>query len=283
MRKLIITSTLFLVLTNVAVLSGIAYNRSDNPASGITLTERELTITEYYSDTNENSGTALMLNWKSLNDDSITGKYYYYRDRPQWLNDEKLEAIGFDLDDIIKNKIRKNKRKYNYDLLSSDVIFVVEYNDAAYRQDVATTEKKLNRLEDKAIKFPDDSELTKKLALQREKLVRMKLSETRLYIIDAGHDKQELEKKYTDRNKYLLMRGELKISWFDEKIVGSIRNLFIRRIHVPLPYSKQLSELTNGVMYHIYGGPPIAPRYQVMLKLGKRLEPWIESVSEKKS
>ena len=44
MRKLIIASVVLLLLTNVVVLAGVAYNRSGAPLISIELTERELPI-----------------------------------------------------------------------------------------------------------------------------------------------------------------------------------------------------------------------------------------------
>ena len=63
MRKLMLSAVLLLLVTNIVVLSGVAYNRAGEPVVSLELTERELTMVQSYRRTDENSGTALLLQW----------------------------------------------------------------------------------------------------------------------------------------------------------------------------------------------------------------------------
>ena len=63
MHKLILACVSLLLLSNVVVLAGVAYNRSGEPLASIELTERELPLRVTYNSTDDDSGTALSLKW----------------------------------------------------------------------------------------------------------------------------------------------------------------------------------------------------------------------------
>jgi len=276
MRNLVIAAVLLLLFTNLVVLFGVMYNRSGDPVASSRLTERELTIVDHYANADENTGTALSIRWYTLDNKRDGEVHYYNRGNPRWLDDEKLKSLGFDLDNI-----KKNKHKYisGGDSLSTEVIFVLEYNGDTYRQALVESEKSLMQLQDRLAQSPENENLAKQLGRQEKQLKRMRLSESRLYVIDAGYDEQVLAQKYTEYGKYLFMRGELALVWRKDELIGQVRKLFVDNVHVPLPYAKRLQALTKGERYYSYGVAPIAPRYQIRLNIGKRLEPWIESIS----
>ena len=275
MRKLIVVAIILLLLTNVVVLSGVVYNRFGEPLASLVLTERELGVVGHYASREENSGTALFLEWHTVNNIEKYKNKYFSRYSPVWLNDSKLISLGFDL-----ISIRKNKKKYDYDwhTLSQDVVFVLEYDGDAFQQAVSQKENEVNKISAELDKSPDDEKLAKKLEDRKKTLQHMKLSESRLYIIDASLEEQVLLDKYRGKNKYIFIRGEVGLEWHDD-IVGVVRNLFVKNIHVPLPDSRQLHTITQGKRFYSYDVERIAPRYQVKLNIGKRLEPWIASVN----
>ena len=97
MRKSLLASVLLLLLTNIVVLAGIAYNRSGEPLLSLELTERELPLMYSASSKEENSGTTLSLRWQILDPDED----WEYQNRtygtPAWLDDKKLTELGFDI------------------------------------------------------------------------------------------------------------------------------------------------------------------------------------------
>ncbi|MGD8842119.1 MAG: DUF4824 family protein [Gammaproteobacteria bacterium] len=126
---------------------------------------------------------------------------------------------------------------------------------------------------------PDDKDRADKLALYEKWLRQLRVAQTRLYVIDAGLDRAALAKKYADRDKYLFLRGDIGMTWKDGVVTGRIKQLYARRIHVPLPYSQQLSALVTDRDFYLYNKQPIPPRYRVRINTGRLLEPWVESVS----
>ena len=280
MRKLILASVSLLLLTNVVVLAGVAYNRSGDPLVSIKLTERELPVWQSYRSTDENSGTALSVKWLIFSPNKDPKYFSRTYTTPTWLDDKKLTALGFDI-----KELKSNIKKYQYRTshLSTEAVVVLEYQGEAYHKTLALAESKAERLRKRVADFPDDEEELDKLNDFEEKLSRLKISQSRLYAVDAGLDKQALMQKYADQNKYLFARGEIGLQWTKDDIEGRIRQLYIQKIHASLPFSNILSGLTSGEAYNSYSAVPVPPRYKVRLNIGKRLEPWIASVTQMES
>lgn len=280
MRKLILASVCLLLLTNIVVLAGIAYNRSGDPLQSLELTERELPIRQSFNSKEENSGTTLSLQWQIFDPDEAP-KYLSTRyGSPIWLDDEKLTELGFDIKEF---KSDTDKYRYRTSLLTTEAILVLEYQGENYQKALALVESKADRLRQSVVDTPDDDELLDELNDYEELLTQFKVSHTRLYVIDAGLDKQALMQRYAGKNNYLLARGEIGLSWNEDEISGRIRQLYIQQVHVPLPLSERVITLANGEAYSSYNNNPILPRYRVRLNIGKRLEPWIESVTQQES
>lgn len=278
MHKLLFTAVGLLVLTNVVVLSGVAYNRSGEPRASLELTERELPLRQFYVSRDENSGTALNLQWRVLAKDSGDEARILYDNysAPAWLDESKLTELGFDL---AKLKSNAEKDSYDLELNTAEAVLVLEYQGAAYKQDLARIGRRVNQLKEQKKDSPKDANLQRQFERFSEELTRLKLSRTRLYVIDAGLDEEALAQKYSDRKKYLFVRGEIGINWDHDDVVGRVRRLFVSQVHVPLPFSRQLTSITKGKKYYSYGAQPIAPRYRVALNMGKRFEPWIVSIT----
>ena len=275
MRKLLLSAVVLLLLTNVVVLAGVAYNRAGEPVVSLELTERELTLVQSYRRTDENSGTALSLQWQ-VSGDGEPSNYRYARYRsPEWLDEAKLSALGFDLAALKRDKERDRRR---WRSLAREVVIVLEYDAEAYQQALLLADRQVSQRREKLAESPGDEKLAKKLRQAEERLARLKLSQTRLYAVDAGLEQQALAEKYADSDKYLFVRGDIGPGWDGDVVTGRIQRLYIQQVHVPLPYSKQLAELTQGRRFNPYSKDPIPPRYRVRLNFGKRLEPWVAAV-----
>lgn len=280
MRKLLIASVCLLLLTNVVVLAGVAYNRTGEPLASIELTERELPVHYSYSSSDENSGTSLELKWQLPNPDDDPDYLSTVYVTPAWLDDDKLTGLGFDIE-AIKSDI--GRYKYRTSNLTADVVLVLEYKGDAYNKLLSLAEKKAELLRNSAADYPDDKKAAKKLEGFEKQLKRLQISQSRIYIVDAGLDEHILMKKYAGKTNYLFVRGEVGLSWDDDEVVGRIRHLYIKQVHVPLPFSEQVAAITKGEGYATYGNDLIPPRYKVRLNIGQRLEPWISSVTKMES
>ena len=275
MRKLMLSAVLLLLLTNIVVLSGVAYNRAGEPVVSLELTERELTMVQSYRRTDENSGTALSLQWQVSGGAELPEFLFAGGSSPEWLDEAKLSALGFNLAALKRDK---EQNRHTWRSLAREVVIVLEYDAEAYQQALLLADHQVSQLREKLVESLDDENLADKLKQAEERLTRLKLSQTRLYAVDAGLEQQALAEKYASSDKYLFVRGDIGPRWDDDTVTGRIQRLTIQRVHVPLPYSQQLAELTKGQRFNAYNADPIAPRYRVRLNIGKRLEPWIAAV-----
>lgn len=275
MPKSVLASISLLLLTNAVVLLGILYNRSGEPLASLELTERELPVHWSYTNRNEDSSTRLSLNWRVLGTDLESGLLYGRYSKPAWLDNAKLDELGFDLE---KFRSDIDKHRYQWDTQATDAVLVLEYQGESYQQALAHAEQLLGQLRKSAAATPRDTSLAKKLIRYENHYTNLKVSGTRLYVIDAGLDEQLLIEKYGDKTKYMFLHGEIGLSWDGDDIVGNISHLYVEDVHVPLPYSQTLVSLTAANSYYNNKRETIPPRYKVRLNVGKRLEPWIELV-----
>ena len=243
MRKLVIASVVLLLLTNIVVLTGVAYNRSGTPLISIELTERELPIMDSASSNEENSGTTLSLKWQLRNLDEDSEYFFTRYGTPIWLDDEKLTELGFDMERL---KSDTDKYKYRTSDLSREAILVLEYDGELHHAALTQAKERVEQLRQQVADYPDDSDLLKNLSRREKQLSQLKVSETRLYVVDASLDEHGLTQRYAGKKNYLLSRGEIGLGWDDDVVSGHIRQLYLNQVHVPLPLSEQLASFTNG-------------------------------------
>ena len=280
--NLAIIAAALLVLVNIIVLAGAAYNRSGEPIASLQVTERELSPPYRYYNNKENSGLALRLNWKVAPDLSEKSSYNRYSlssyTSPNWLTENKLKELGIDIE---KAKANKNNSRYGYQRSDSvQVIVVLEYDGDSFQKILNNAEHDIKQYRTSVKKSPDNKELIRQLKQHEESLAALKLSASRLIAIDAGLELKALKEKYNDSSKYLMLRGEVRPRWSDDELKGRIRQLYISEVHVPLPYSKEINEITKReTTSNSYNRKKEKPRYQVELKEGKRLEFWAGDVS----
>ncbi|MDH5392086.1 MAG: DUF4824 family protein, partial [Gammaproteobacteria bacterium] len=271
MQPAIIAAAL-LLLVNVFVLGGAAYNRSGDPVASLQLTERELSLPyRFYRE--ENSGLALRLNWKVAPNFSEKNRYNRYGlsnyTNPDWLTEDKLKTLDIDLE-----KAKANKKDSGYQRFDSEeVIVVLEYDGKAFQQILNKAENDIKQYRASAEKDADNEDVMRQLKQQEESLASLKLTASRLIAIDAGLELKTLKQKYNDSNKYLMLRGEIRPYWSGDEIKARIQQLYTSQVHVPLPYSKTINEIINREKTNNnYNSRKEKPRYQVELNLGKKLE-----------
>jgi len=283
MHKLPIIAAAFLILVNVIVLAGINTNRSGEANARLQLTERELVMPYRSRRQKENSGLALKLNWGIIPEKLFTSNYrkygLYSYGTPGWLTKDKLKELGLFIDST-KHGVNEDFFD-NRKLPAEAFIIVLEYNGKAFQTLLQKAEKEILEMRDSVEKNPADSDLIRQLNRDEESLMQLKTSASRLIAIDAGRNLQTLRDKYPDSNRYLMMRGEIRRYWANRKLTARINKLFISNIHVPLPYSEVITDITNREA--LTNGNTKwkgKPRYWLELNVGQRLEPWIGEVGE---
>ena len=274
-RGLFILGFAVLAVSNIAVLSGVAYNRSGDPKTRITLTERELPLR--YDVFEENSGMALRLAWRVLPAEEDERPYPGWG-FPAWLTAEKLRALGFALD---KDPGSDENRNRTQEPIPKEVFIVLEQEGAPYRETVARAERALAREEGPYRANGGDKRLRENFEAAQKRLQRECTTESRLFAVDAGRDPAGLRRTYADRERFIIAKGLVKPAYHYEdkvkRVRGTILRLSVEGIHVPLAH--------RGVFDAVLAEEKprdasfIPPRYRVELAFGRRFEPWIVSAA----
>ena len=279
-KRLFIAGFGLVLFVNVIVLAGVAYNRSGAPESVITLSSRELHVRESYESDFKNSGISLRLDWRALGREKGADDRYYYSDwkSPLWLDEKKLEELGFD----IKRYAKQGADRYQ-EPIGNEICLVLENNGESYRDAVKRAERALSVAEAILKENIDSKELGDRQRLAEEDWKDEVESRSRLFVIDAGTDAEGLRSKYPDRTRYLITKG-IVTPYHDycdgnapRRLAGRISRLGTENIHLPLEYASSLESFkkvkTNGGC----GGRSC---FEAEFFFGKRLEPWIKSLKE---
>lgn len=221
--------------TNAIVLVGVDRNRAGGPLRTIQLTERELPMSYRGK---EDSGISLRLQFQRF--------YISNIDRYAWLDQPKLESLGFDCAAALRDEKRRP--------LSRPAFIVLEFNGPAWEQ----------WLQEHAQQVPELRNFSPEM-------------QSRLLPIDAAKTSEPLLAKYADHQKYLIVRGivQLSVLNWDPKTIRpgparlqpSIFEVLPDSIHVPLPIANAFAGLTST-----NAGKS---RYTVTLAYGHRFEPWV--------
>ena len=261
-----------IIITNAIVLAGVYYNRSGEPESSIRLTERELSLPYryQYSGNAENSGIQLRITHRSR-DNGYFSRDYEPSESFDWFNEEKLAELGFDVSQAFISD--ENKRHYQR-LREKEVILVLEVNGKAYQSVLAAAQKHYDKLS-------AEQSTVQKLKRAEENLTREKTSASRLFVIDAGLDRDALRAKYADRTKYLLLKGLVKARIKNNRagvrtLTGYIRSLSNKTVHVPLQHHEMLEAAVGEGARRQQNEPP---RFEATINVGQRLDPWLVGVN----
>lgn len=286
-KQYLLAAMLLLIISNVFVLSGVAYNRSGEPLSKITLTERELSSPYSYSYRDEDSGVSFYLQWRVQSEQDRYTSYGYYGSNwtpVKWLDKDKLTGLGFDTS--FEPEDKEASRFYN-DLPEREVYLVLEYDGESYQRALKMAQEHLFEKEALLESLPKDiTDQDKKRIENNAKSARNQLEEeqnsrSRLFVIDAELDDVSLRNKYPDQSRYLVVKGKINTTiWSKDKknyLRGRISQIFNNQVHIPLPYRDQLVEFSKSKTYRQQKGN--RPRFQATFAWGKRYEPWIIGVA----
>ncbi len=269
------------LLANAVALTGVLYNRSGEPEAILVLTERELPLASLHR---ESTGVSVRLRWDApLGDLDFPGFEARAAGPPEWFDREKLEALGFDCSVDLNHP---DAEAFYRKTLPMEAYVVLEYDGEAWRE-------YLSRLEERAVEEAreGEGEIEERLGEAIERVRLAERTESRLFAVDVGSDSRGLRERYPDRSRFLVARAAVGLVFErgpvgDEesrrapRLGGSIRRFTVGEIHVPAGVAAPLSDLAERAA----GTPPLPgewegpPRYEVTLRYGKRLEPWVESV-----
>lgn len=258
MNKKWLLLVVLVVLSNAVILAGAAYNRMSPPVQQLTLTERELSLPSWaMRGDSENSQLTLRINWQVAQDEAP--EYNYARDlkvSPQTLSALQLKPIN------CPDQERRHKSVQGW--------VALEFNGPAYRQRQQQLKQALADLKD--IESEQES-----YSRYQNRLERALISDSRLFAVAVAPDVEELE---------ALLESSTEVHWFvpaelsasgkcsDRQV--SINRLLNGDLHLPNSQRDGLPILDPRAAYQ---QQPEPPRYAVQVAIGRRYEPWVESVT----
>jgi hypothetical protein len=265
---------LLLIVINALVLAGAVWNRTGNPDSVVTLTERELSSS--YGGM-EDSGIYLRLAW-----------HYEVSD---WFDAAKLRSIGYD---IGIQPGSKSADLFYRKALPRRTFVVLEYEGNAWKNWIKSEEERVVLLE---MRLSGRQATDKQVVEARKSLEYKKSAVTRLFPVDVGNDPRFLRDRYPERNRYIVAPAEVRLIY--EKgpdqsvgkkptpaIHGRIDAVMVSEIAVSRATAGPILKLLkqgHGLRHlwnpdAVHDGPP-SPRFQAVVTFGRRHEPWVVSMA----
>ncbi len=261
--KLFWLAFLVLFLSNIVVLYGVYLNQLDEPTSELILTQRELALPYRYM--KENSAISLSIVYRTVN--TFRDGYLDYN-VPKWLNEMKLKELGF-------NTVQYNDENSHRNRPIKEVFLVLQYDGKAYGESLKLREEDLERKAALLYANKNSKKIKRDFQEAKKSLQREKISESRLFAVDAGLDYVLLRKKYTNKNQYIILKGIIRLIYKKNELYGRIQELSVTNLHVPYEYKhifKNIKRDSPKTSKH--------PQYEVGIKYGSRYEPWIDSLNK---
>lgn len=259
MKKYLIAGLSILIVTNLVVLSGVAFNRMGDATTQLALTERELSLFDFSRAADENSGVSLSIKWRVPTE--ADDMYYGFSAKDLTLTKDELLALGFNRIDSVNNPWVESRELY----------WAFEFDGALHKAEIEKVDATYQTALAAYNEQPSDENLRQKNQLSRN-LEREKSSNSRLFFIEAAVDYDSLSTKYDRQKNVLIVKGVTKPYYNSNDMAYhlTLRHLSVEKIMVPLEYVEVFSGLENRNRRDIN-----PPRYRVDIKWGARLEPWI--------
>jgi hypothetical protein len=219
----------------------------------------------------------LSVRWRVLTADPGVAFYAGHQGTPEWLDEAKLAALGFD----VSPPPVERRSAWRYDRqLPREALVVFELDGPA-------NQKALERARERAAKEAAKGAETAKTgpgspAQQAAQFLKNEeAANSRLFAVDAGTDAQALRAKYPDRARYAIVRGKVRLSYQSRRgkeaqWTGYIADIQNAQVNVPLEFRKAIESAPRTVTpATIADGQPA---FEVTVAFGKRFEPWIVAV-----
>lgn len=249
-----------ILLSNAVALAGVYYNRSGEPQSVLTLSERELRLADgIWRDRDADSVLHLQLIWRQ---EGNLGEVL-------WLDRSKLQSLGFVVpaasDNIDLEFYRRN--------LERSVWLVLELNGPAYQRELKRVRQELGVAEERLQALPDDEGLQHQRDRRREHLEEEERRSSRLFLVDAGLDVEALRAQYPDRQRYALIAGYMRPYYRSPQDTPLFSASFRSEVsEISVPYV--LREVYADWKRHQPYGEQ-RPTVRTRIAFGQRHEPWM--------
>ena len=275
-RATLIAGLALIAITNAIALGGAAYNRSGQPDSTLALSDRELQMPYAAWSGSENSGLSLRLNWRVLQEPASGEPLYrYFSGRgstPAWLDAQKMASLGFS--SYAPEALVDPREESAYERqLPRDVLLVLELDGPAYRLSLERLGRAAQEIEAKNLRGQGKKDSDTMIDRETRR-------SSRLFVVDAGLDREALRHQFPDRTKYAIVRGQVRPSRMQGARAGSgvIEGLSVESVNVPL----QLRAALEGALPpdRRYRGED-TERFEATVVWGQRMEPWLAAAAKK--
>jgi len=263
-----------IVAVNAVLLGGVAYNRSGTPESALRLTQRELAAPQGFAATRETSGLALRLRHRIADTPPPSSGPAIDRDHapgvPGWLDEAKLAALGVD---VHRLQGREPRRRGGTET-SREVLLVLEFDGPAHAQALAQARRRADDEAALVAANPGKDEFAQRAAKAAEAAQREASESSRLFVVDAGLDQDQLRASHPDRQHYAIVRGVIQpLQMRNGKAGAHTVRLAVDEVSVPAEFRAELAAPIAADRER-RAGPPRA-KYDATVVWGRRLEPWI--------
>jgi hypothetical protein len=289
-RRTLLAGLATIAVANGVALGGVMYNRSE-AESELALTEHEFRISGS-TPRQESSELKLRLRWCGEPDpgdstNAATGRYPIFectRSTPRWLDKAKLASLGFDVRTVPVD----SKRDADWWRQRRAVFLVMELDGPVRQRVIERAREALAAREADLARHPDSTGLEGNVIARRNSVAWLENGAPRLFVVDAGLDRDELRARYPDQRRYAIVRGWVGVfvrsSWRGKPmlpgdsaiVVGDIHRLEGEEINVAADFRDQIQQHVLTA----YGREATRPHeLEISVAFGRRLEPWIRQVA----
>lgn len=299
MRRGWLVALAVVVAVNLGVWVGVWRNRAGEPDATVALDEREIVLLGGADGAapsgaqrgSAGDGSLIRLRWHIQREAWPGGDAPSFL--PSFIDLPKLEALGFDC------SVRPGDPAadaFYRATLPRPAVVVVEIAGPAWQRHLALWQERsradIDRLRaSRVLKGEEEADYQRAIETAPERL-------SRLVPIDVGTDPDALRAHYPDRTRYLLLRAVVRLyrdpggAGTPPSLVGRIAEWLPGELIVP----RQARAAVAGLPPTRLGASPgrgaprfpdrhsaarldHASRYQVRIKVGHLLQPWVEAIS----
>jgi hypothetical protein len=271
-KHTLIIGLALILMTNAVALLGVYWNRAGEPESQLALTQRELQQNYGWGMYHENSGVTLRIVWR-VPTEQRSWNFAYTGGNPVWLDKDKMASLGFDVN---PPKEMQSNFRWASRQLSREVLLVLELDGPAFQKSLQQAQQFADEQDAKLAARPNDKSLQQIAKAAHDQARMEEDSNSRLFAVDAGLDLDDLREQYPDRNRYAIVRAQVRPSYLSglDKFTGNIDKLSIDEINVPYEFHSAFDTRVGPATTGQKSG-----NWTFEVDFGQRLEPWITGIT----
>jgi hypothetical protein len=296
----LVAAILLVILTNAVLFARLAYNRAGEPEATIVVTGREIYFKADQSEQKEKSGRtiSIKLDWNRT-------------DEHPWLDQAKLEALGFDLP--LPSYVGEG---YYWNPGPRKAYVVLEYDGEAYKAWRRKMEERIAKMEEEEKEGKSERVTNFKAMLEIKRFMVSAISDqSRLFPVNAGTDPVALRRQYPDRHRFIIAAAEVSVyfspghwnanengkKYLPPSFKGYFSDLLVSPIYLSDQQRDQLEKIIprlkpapgeevrfpprwqmGGFLPKTYNEKEIDPRKRALVRFticyGRNYEPWVADI-----